>query len=65
MYTKRESCFIQKDLLYRTSANNNIILLMTIIIIQGIQRRLRVKLFYEADSELYWSRVNEIVIGKQ
>ncbi len=38
---------------------------MTIIILQGIQRRLRVKLFYEADSELYWSRVNEIVIGKQ
>ena len=31
--------------------------------VQGIQRRIRVRLFYEADAELFWSRVNEIVIG--
>ncbi|XP_019856044.1 PREDICTED: kinesin-like protein unc-104 [Amphimedon queenslandica] len=31
---------------------------------QGIQRRIRMSLLYEAGSELYWSKVNEIAIGR-
>ena len=31
---------------------------------QGIQRRVRLSLFYETGSELYWSKVNEIAIGQ-
>ena len=30
---------------------------------QGIQRRIKMSLLYEAGSELYWSKVNEIAIG--
>ena len=30
---------------------------------QGVQRRLRITLVYEAGSETHWTRVNELVIG--
>ena len=31
---------------------------------QGVQRRLRITLVYEAGSETHWTRVNELVIGE-
>ena len=31
---------------------------------QGVQRRLRVTLVYEAGSEIHWTRVKELVIGE-
>jgi flagellar biosynthesis chaperone FliJ len=31
---------------------------------QGVQRRLRITLVYEAGSEIHWTRVNELVIGR-
>jgi len=30
---------------------------------QGIQRRIRITLIYDAGSEIHWLRVNELVIG--
>ena len=35
----------------------------TFLLQQGIQRRIRITLIYEAGSEIHWLRVNELVIG--
>ena len=36
----------------------------TLMLQQGIQRRIRITLIYEAGSEIHWLRVNELVIGR-
>ena len=35
----------------------------TVLLQQGIQRRIRMTLIYEAGSEIHWTRVNELCVG--